>query len=310
MLIDHPLYKPLISNLLSWAQEEPDIRAILVWGSTVRSLKPGAPGADLDLVIIAKQPHHYLDTAEWLANIGDSWLALPIRQMLHGEKRKALVHTAVFDERTILDFAFCSPTAVRIGYFGTIMADNLPFLGRLLPTSLMETTHIFARIFRLGHKVLLDKDNWSWYVRRLTSLAPRSPMPSQAQFHYTISQFFRYALCAATFQRRKETWSAIHMLSCLTTGPLLQMLRWHAQAIQGEEVETWWQGKFIEDWVDKTFLEMLPGLFPRYDSTEIQNALVSNLCLFDNVSQETAKALGFSYPMTMADKTKLAIQNP
>ena len=68
----------LENRVIAWAESRPDIRAILVVGSRARRDFPADEWSDLDLMVIATDLKKVLASDDWLDDIGETWLNLPL----------------------------------------------------------------------------------------------------------------------------------------------------------------------------------------------------------------------------------------
>ena len=78
------------------------------------------------------------------------------------------------------------------------------------------------------------------------------------------------------------------------------MIEWHARATHGWEYDTWFKGRYLEEWADPRALEALRDAFSQYDYDYIRRALFATMNLFRWLAMETAEKLGYPYP-TEAD---------
>ncbi len=76
------------------------------------------------------------------------------------------------------------------------------------------------------------------------------------------------------------------------------MLEWHARASHQWNQDTWQEGRFLEEWADKRALNGLAKAFPHYEQEDIRTSLMATMDLFRWLAIETAKQLGYPYPMT------------
>ncbi len=77
---------------------------------------------------------------------------------------------------------------------------------------------------------------------------------------------------------------------------LLQMMEWHAHATRSWDYDTWFQGRFLEEWADPRALAGLRDAFAHYDADDIRRALFATMDLFRWLAMETAERLGYPYP--------------
>jgi hypothetical protein len=81
---------------------------------------------------------------------------------------------------------------------------------------------------------------------------------------------------------------------------LLQMIEWHTHAEQGLSYDTWFRGRFLEQWADPKTLKQLRETFAHCDKTDAKRGLLAVLDLFTAIATETAEKLGYAYPTEAA----------
>ena len=74
------------------------------------------------------------------------------------------------------------------------------------------------------------------------------------------------------------------------------MIEWHARATRGPNYDTWFRGRFLEEWADPRAIDGLRNAFSRYDEQDIGRGLLATLNLFRLVARETGGKMGYPYP--------------
>lgn len=65
----------VLRRLADWGRSERRIRAVAIIGSRARVRDhPADEWADIDVLLMATHPRHYLETTGWLAALGGPWL--------------------------------------------------------------------------------------------------------------------------------------------------------------------------------------------------------------------------------------------
>jgi aminoglycoside 6-adenylyltransferase len=149
---------------------------------------------------------------------------------------------------------------------------------------------------RRGVRVLLDKTGDLAPGTRLSWEAPPVTVPGEEEFARLYGRVWMAAFRSATFLRRRDLWRALAHLHGPLQRDLLGMLAWHAQAHAGQVLDTWYAGRFVEQWADSRTLAELPALFPGYDYDAIGRSLAATSALFGRLARETAGKWRLSYP--------------
>jgi aminoglycoside 6-adenylyltransferase len=271
-------YEQLIHEFVQWSHGQDNIRVAFVLGSRARTDHPADVWSDLDLALVARDIRPYIENAEWINNVGRPRLTF-IESTADGSSVERRV---LFDGGLDVDFA-------------------------MLPLQMIQamTSHglnsAIADIFRRGVRVLLDKDNLFPDPGQFAEAwKPPSP-PEEAEFLQAVNDFWYHTLWTAKHVRRGELWWAKSGCDDKLKGLLRQMLEWHAHASHGPDHDTWLRGRFLEDWADPRAVQQLSGAFAHYDEADLWRALAVTMDLFRWVSLETARKLGYSYPLDGAD---------
>jgi len=200
-------YERLIQQFVTWAQTETDIRAAVIIGSRARVDHPADEWSDLDIIVFATNPEHYVASADWVENIGVPWLTFVERTPDGGWERRVL-----FAGGLDVDFAI----------------DSARSLEGLTTTAIPPDV---ADIIRRGTRVLLDKDGFLAPLQRVTMPEAVSfQPPTETDFLNVVNDFWYHTVWTAKHLRRGELWWAKSGCDVHLKMLLRQMLEWHARA--------------------------------------------------------------------------------
>ncbi|GAI04704.1 unnamed protein product [marine sediment metagenome] len=79
-------------------------------------------------------------------------------------------------------------------------------------------------------------------------------------------------------------------------GTVLRMLEWHARAVNGWDYDTWYGGRFLNEWADRRAVAQLRDAFGHFDEEDSWRVLLATMELFHWLARETANHLGYDYP--------------
>jgi len=82
------------------------------------------------------------------------------------------------------------------------------------------------------------------------------------------------------------------------------MIEWHALATHDWKHDTWFRGRFLEEWAQPQAVKGLHDAFALYDSKYAKRALSKITSLFRLLATETASKLGYPYPEKTDDKVR------
>jgi aminoglycoside 6-adenylyltransferase len=262
-----PSYDRLLGRLVTWAGREGNVRAVLVIGSRARADRPADEWADLDLILIARDPTPYLASADWLTEIGTPWLT--------------------FLERTPEGDAYERRVLFEGGLDVDLIPRSLASFGQTLQEGLPQ---IEADMLRRGVLVLVDKEGIAARLAAVERVQPAVAPPTELEFAEAVTDFAYHTVWAAKKLRRGELWWAKSCCDSYLKGLLLRMVEWHGRA---GGIEAWAHGRFLEQWADPRVLAALPGAFARYDSEDVWRALLATMDLYRWLAVETAVQLGY-----------------
>jgi len=273
------LYEQLVEKFAKWAETCSDISAAIIVGSRARSDHPADEWADLDIVIITSSPEGYLSRTDWLENIGNPLLTFVEPTAAGGEMERRVLFEGMLD----VDFSI-------------IPEQKAQQLRHDLISSQIAAD--IANTFGRGMRILLDKKGIADQIRTfITSIgAPKVTSPTQNEFLGVINDFLYHTVFTVKHLRRGEIWWAGMCCNCYMQRLLLRMIEWHAKATWGQNHDTWFRGRFLEEWADSRVLEGLGCTFAQYGKEEIKPALLATMHLFRWIAIETAEKLGYQYP--------------
>jgi aminoglycoside 6-adenylyltransferase len=277
-------YEPVIARLTAWADAEDNIRAAVVVGSRARTDHPADQWADLDAVIVARNPEPLWADATWLEAIGEPWLTF-IEPTPGGRTY----------ERRVL-FA----GGLDVDLVPVALASLLEVLDRGLAEGLV--------LLQRGARILVDKDGLA--QRALEAVVPPAPpaLPTEAQYLNVVHDFWFHTVWTAKHLRRGDLWVGKSCCDSYLKHLLLRMIEWHAQATRGQATDTWMYGRFMDEWADRHAVAALEHVFARYVEEEVWHALAATMDLFRWLAAETGQALGYGYPTEGAQQATELVQ--
>jgi aminoglycoside 6-adenylyltransferase len=278
----------LCRRIVEWAKNQPTIQAVLLIGSCARIDHPADLWSDLDLLIFANQLQPYTDPA-WLSEIGDVLLRI---QDLTGRGDPEWI--VVFSDGMKADFAF-----VQIPEY---LLDQ-----KVSIRSLLVMTDEYHEIYERGSICLMDRYNPATENQSISIPKSRPGLPSQEQLSDCIQNFLIEAFRTAKFIKRNEVWRAAKSCNLLVQHHLLTLVEWQARATRGPDIDTWYDGRFLEDWAAAWFIDMLPGLSAGFDLQQLHRSLQNSLRCAERLALEIATALDLEFPHNKFSQAKRLI---
>jgi aminoglycoside 6-adenylyltransferase len=271
--IDHR--ELLLERIVEWGQSRPDICALAIVGSGARCDQSADEWSDIDLVLVAYNGDEYLQRVDWLEAISDPWITTVERNMLGRITEQRVLFKCGVD----VDFIVLSRSNVKY-------LENEPL----------------ASIIRRGFRVLFDKEGAFPLLQ--SSVVRPNPPPTPDAFYDLVSDFWFHSIWSAKKLKRGELWTAKSCCDVYMKKHLLAMIEWHAQAHAHTYIDTWYNGRFVEDWAVAGVGEALVEVFAHYDEADIHRALLSTMALFHRIADDTARILNFSYDQNKYDEVE------
>lgn len=260
----------LLNRFVAWSETNPDIRTVLLIGSHARIDHVADQWSDLDLLVTVTDAPRYLNQTDWLEDLGTLWTThlepTPIGNIL--ERR------ALFEGAIDVDFVF-------------VAQDAMP--------RLVQTTEISA-VLRRGVRTLIDKDRMMSRITLPLGHRIAYQPPTQAEFLNVVNDFWFHAVWTTKKLRRGELWTAKLCLDSHMKNLVLKMMEWHTHAVGPRNYDTWFNGRFVEEWADPHALEDLRYAFAYYDANDLARALGTTMDLFRALATETAAQFTYPYP--------------
>ena len=272
-------YEILTEKFVGWAESRPDIRAAIIIGSRVRRDRPADEWADLDIVLITTNPEPYVSTADWVKNMGKPLITFVESTSAAEEKERRVLYEGMLD----VDYALFPLEKVR---------------QMLQEKKSSQTGTALANSLGRGIRVLIDKDNMLTEFKKIQPYLakPSKERPTQDEFLEAVDDFLYHTIWTAKHLLRGELWWADLSCNCYLSQLMLRMIEWHAQAEHGWKFDTWFRGRFLEQWTDPQTLKELKSTLTHYDKQDTGAALIAVFNTFHRIATETAENLGYDYP--------------
>lgn len=281
----------LEARFTAWARQCKDVRAAIVVGSRARTDHPADEWADLDVAILTTAPASYHRDTSWIAEIAEVWAV--------SNDPSGVTYHVLFAGGLDAGIAVIPATPVKLATRIVPTVRKLPGpltlgFGRRIERELQGAAAYTSR----GYRVLFDKDGMAERFFSLfpSDVAPAAPPPTAAEFAGIVNEFWFVAVWTAKHFWRGETWRARSVgLEGRMKAALLKMVEWHAQAMSSKPLDTWEDGRFIEEWASPEVLSGLSGSFAGYDASACEQALAVMKDTFTELSDETGRLIGHDH---------------
>lgn len=256
--------------ILQYAQQDENIRVVVLNGSRANPNIQGDFFQDFDIVFYARDPSALIRNQALILYFGEMMiLQLPDEMGVaefSGDERYAYLMQFLDGNR--IDLSICPMNQLE----ANLAADSLTV-------------------------ILLDKDG---RVKKLPppseqSYLPKKPTPKM--FEDCCNEFWWLNPYTAKGLWRGELIYAKYALDNLMRGELMKMLEWYFGIRTGFSRAMGKQGKFLPEVLDRSEWDMLGKTYADFDSRNIWISLLMMGDLFRKVASLVADYFGFSYPL-------------
>ncbi len=265
-------FQRLQSNILAACQELSAIQAVLLIGSRARTAPPADALADLDLLLFTPDTADFIPMPDFISSVSNIWLS-DFSYTGRGDPEWMIVYEG----------------GLKVDYIFTTIQP-----GQTLQENL-ETTP-YQIILPRGFRVLMDKTPSRSQITLDLEGINEPAHPTATEFQAANDTFLLEASRAAKFIQRQDMWRAKDGCDSGLKKRLLTMIEWHTKAKCGLEHDTWYHGRYLNQWAAPDVVAALPDTFGAYELADLDRALQATLNLYDQLAGETAEILGFHYP--------------
>lgn len=255
-----------LDSVLSWANTQDDIRAVVVTGSLSRNDGSTDEWSDLDVELICTHLSDERLASDWLDDIGEVWIRFPADTL--------------------------SP--FRLVWFAG--GNKVDFqLQTVAQKQAMISSQELSDEYKRGYIVALDKDNLFAEIPSTPRIFPQSDPPNPEQVHQVLNEFWFEAIHVAQFIRRREFW-VVKFRDWTMKCDLLQLIEWHTQLTRDDAPNTWIIGKRIHQWADEHTYQEVQKIWSGWSAEACWTSLLVMLKLFTQLSKELTAQLNYPYP--------------
>jgi aminoglycoside 6-adenylyltransferase len=275
MLMNENIYKHIIKRVIGWAEKNDTIRAVAAVGSRARKIFPADKWSDLDLAIITDDVSKYITSADWVTEFGN-----PLLTFIEKTPDESFERRVLYEGFLDIDFAF----------------NTLPELGD------ENRLRFITSIMKRGHTILVDKDNLFPSLKKADDF--HETKKSVEGMLNEIHDYFYHCVWIVKKLMRGEVYTALRCLNLYMNRKLVTIIEEYEKIRHGQTYDTWYNGRFIEQWACPDIINELYGCFSDYDKNQVFTALKRNMALYKRLSRQVARARGFPYPESQVEEVE------
>lgn len=259
-------YVTIKSNLLEIAEREKNVKAVIAIGSSVRKTVKADEYSDLDLIIVTEDTDRWL-YGSLLEEIGDMKISF-VESTFGGAKERRVLYENALD----VDVTVITPsqfeTAVREG--------------------------VASWVCNRGYRVLYDMIGIRDLMAQYVSDEIGHTDLTEDEFVNMTNDFFFHIIWASKKILRGEMWAAKMCIDAYLKNDLLKIIEMYSA--DQYHVDTWHDGRFLDQWADAETKEALKGCFAHYDREDMVASMIETRNLFSRLAQAVAAIRNYHYP--------------
>ncbi|MEJ5048378.1 AadS family aminoglycoside 6-adenylyltransferase [Chryseobacterium culicis] len=271
-----------LEQIIHWAENNPDIRAVLLTSSLVNPYAPVDDFSDLDIELVFENRTTYESGNEWIKLFGD-----PI-SMIEEDDRvfegKHAMKMVLYKDHVKVDFKLYQVAE----FIEEINQETLP------------------EDWDVGYKVLLDKDNLTKNLKSPTYQSIMIQKPTEKQFRQLINDFWWDTTYVAKCLKRGDIFYAKFMSeNILRTDYLVPLIEWYiAGNHDWNTITTNKHGRLFKKYLSQELWSTIEATFSDSNIEKNWQALSAYADLVHELGTSLAGKLYFIYPEKLEDEIR------
>lgn len=271
--VNEQLRTTKLQAIETWAQQNPEVRALLLTSSLVNPLAPVDSFSDLDIELVFDNNEPYLESDTWLSVFGD-----PIAMIEEGEacfSGKHGMKMVLYRDGIKVDFKLYS----AVNFVKEVAAPELP------------------EDWDIGYRILLDKDGLTTAMKPPTHQVSIIKKPSTDAFKQLLNDFWWDTTYVAKCLARDEIFYAKFMSeNNLRTAYLLPLVEWYIASQHHWNITTNKHGRLFKQYLSEEDWEKLELTFSGSVLVDNWKALFAMMDIVHEIGKELAARLNYAYP--------------
>ncbi len=257
--------KEVLHQLLTFAENNDMVRAVLLNGSRVNPNVEYDLFSDYDVIFAVTDPEHFLNNQEWMKYYGE--LIIMQQNTLHSNGEECYIFLMIFTDGIRIDLSFR-----KIEQINSYLDDSLT-------------------------KKLMDKDNIIGDLKPPSEITYYTKKPTKKEFEKTINNFWWVSTYVAKGIWRNELPYTKYMLDVMLREELKKILNWHIGIQHHWKINTGTAGKWLEKFLPNGLWEAYKHTYAGVNYEDIWDSLFKAGSLTRKIGTELANQLGYEYPI-------------
>jgi aminoglycoside 6-adenylyltransferase len=271
-----------LKQIIIWAEENPDVRTVLLTSSLVNPYAPVDEFSDLDVELVFENMKSYEIDKDWISNFGKSISTVEENETFFDNKHA--MKMVFYDDYVKVDFK---------------LYQKSEFIKETQAAVLPEDWDV-------GYKVLVDKDNVTQSLKPPTYQSIMIKKPSEQRFQQLINDFWWDTTYVAKCLKRDEIFYAKFMSeNVIRTDYLVSLLEWYIADENGwENITTNKHGRLFKKHLSPELWKKVELTFSGSDLEENGNALFASADLVHELGINLSEKLNLTYPIELENNIR------
>ncbi|WP_293946122.1 MULTISPECIES: AadS family aminoglycoside 6-adenylyltransferase [unclassified Sphingobacterium] len=274
-----------LQQIIDWAQNNTDIRAVLLTSSLVNPLAPVDELSDLDIELVFDDNTTYVANKNWLNNFG-----IPIAMIEEDESyfdSKHAMKMVLYADHTKVDFKLYSKPN---------------FLEEVHQSPLCEDWDI-------GYQVLLDKEGITEAIQKPSYRVSIIKKPTEQKFKQLLNDFWWDCTYVAKCLVRKDIFYAKFMSeNNIRTDYMVPLIEWYIASQHDWNITTNKHGRLFKKYLTEQTWDKVTQTFSGSDINENWTALFAMTDFVAAIGRELATKLSYEYPAKLEVDVKIYLK--
>lgn len=257
--------KQVLKQILDFANNDVNIRAVIMNGSRVNPNIKKDIFCDYDIVYVVNEPKKYSENRKWISYFGD----LVILQFNRAEQdpEKDFIFLMQFQDGVRIDLTFVSTQSKS-----DLLEDSLTL-------------------------ILLDKDKRFPAIPEPNESTYITKKPTVEEYDLVVNEFWWVSTYVAKSLWRDEIVSAKYLYEVIVRDCLNKMVTWHIASQHDWEINVGKFGKKFGKLLPPDLWQTLLATYKGIDEEETWQALFTSGDIMRKLSLTVAEKLGYTYPI-------------
>lgn len=259
-------YIDIKNRIIEYADQDEDMKAVIVIGSSTREEVKADEYSDLDLIIVSENVNRWY-SGEYPNLLGDVKISF-IEPTLGGGKERRCIYDEDRDVDMIIFTQSQFEEALKSGVASWVM--------------------------NRGYDVLYDAIAIEKEIEIYVKKGHSNPDITAEEFENMLNDFYFHNIWASKKLLRGELWSAKMCVDAYLKNYLLRAIELYCYETAKKDV--WHDGRFIDKWAGEEISNELRNCFAHYEKEDVLNALKATNILFEELTRKIAVEKGYIYP--------------